>query len=138
MGIWLAGIFFTTYFIYFIISLSSKRRLIRTVKNNLLISDEEIATKLNRSIDDIRKIMFSLSKNQKRKKWLIAFLNKRYIFLNENAVSLFNQLYNKGYNEKQIFENLQTKMSIRSRAEVKAIVATLVNHKRLHQSQERI
>ena len=136
-GIWSAGIFLLVYFIFFSISVSSKKRLIKTIRSNLLISDEEIAKKLKRSVDDIRKTMFSLSRNQKHKKWLIAYLNNRYIFLNEEAVELFNQLYSRGYNEKQIFENLQRRMTIRSRAEVKAIETTLATNKRLNNKVER-
>ena len=135
IGIWSAGIFLLLYFIYFSISVSSKKRLIKTIRDNLLISDEEIAKKLKRSVEDIRKTMFSLSRNQKHKKWLIAYLNNRYIFLNEEAVELFNQLYSRGYNEKQIFENLQRRMTIRSRAEVKAIETTLATHKRLNNKE---
>ncbi|MFX0009249.1 MAG: hypothetical protein ACFE9R_02950 [Candidatus Hermodarchaeota archaeon] len=136
-GIWSAGIFLFGYFIFFSISVSSKKRLIKTIRGNLLISDEEIAKKLKRSVEDIRKTMFSLSRNQKHKKWLIAYLNNRYIFLNEEAVELFNQLYSRGYNEKQIFENLQRRMTIRSRAEVKAIETTLATNKRLNNKVER-
>ncbi len=137
LGIWFAGSFFAIYFIVFLITLSSKRRLLRIIRDYLIISDEEIGNKLQRPLEEIRKIMFSLSKNQKNKKWLIAYLNKRYIFLNEHAVNFFMQLYEKGYNEKQIFESLQQKMRIRSRAEVKAIESTLVSQKRLHTSKER-
>jgi len=104
---------------------------LRRIQTDLLISDSEIANKLNRSLDEIRNTLFSLSKNQKKKKWLIVYLNKRYIFLNEQAVKDFELLYYKGYNEKKLFENLQHKMRIRSRAEVKAIVTTLMNQNRL-------
>jgi hypothetical protein len=131
LGIWLAGFFFFIYFISYLISLSSKRRLLRRIQSYLIISDSEIANKLNRSLDEIRNVLFSLSKNQKKKKWLIVYLNRRYIFLNEQAVKHFELLYYKGYNEKKIFENLQHKMRIRSRAEVKAIVSTLTNQHRL-------
>ena len=96
-----------------------------------IISDKDVAKKLERRIEDIRKILSSLSKNQKNKKWLIVFLNKRYIFLNENGVDSFKQLYKQGYSEKIILENLQQVMKIRSRAEVKPIGVTLANHNRL-------
>jgi len=86
---------------------------------------------LERPLEDIRNILFSLSKNQKHKKWLIVFLNKRYIFLNEGAVKSFKQLYHMGYNEKKILEQLQRNTRIKSRAEVKAIELTLANQKRL-------
>ena len=97
-----------------------------------IISDKDVAKKLERRIEDIRKILSSLSKNQKKKKWLIVFLHKRYIFLNENGVERFKQLYKQGFNEKLILENLQQEMKIRSRAEVKAIQITLATHNRLN------
>ena len=131
LGIWFSGFFFLAYFLSYLVSLSSKRRLLRTIQEYLIISDSEIASKLKRPLEDVRGILFSLSKNQKKKKWLIVFLNKRYIFLNEHAVKHFELLYYKGYNEKKIFENLQQKMRIRSRAEVKAIVTTLATQNRL-------
>ncbi len=131
LAIGLAGLFFIIYLVYYLITLSFKRRLLRLVQEYSIISDIEIADKLRKPIDDIRKKLSSLSKNQKKKKWLIVFLNKRYIFLNENGVENFTQLYEQGYNEKKILENLQQKMNIKSRAEVKAIEITLANHNRL-------
>ena len=97
-----------------------------------IISDKDVAKKLERRIEDIRKILSSLSKNKKKKKWLIVLLNRRYIFLNENGVESFKQLYKQGYSEKIILENLQQEMKIRSRAEVKAIEITLATHNRLN------
>jgi hypothetical protein len=131
IGIWLSGFFFVGYLISYLISISSKRRLLRSIRDHLIISDSEIANKLKRPVEDIRNTLFSLSKNQKKKDWLIVFLNKRYLFLNEQAVKHFELLYYKGYNEKKIFESLQQKMRIKSRAEVKAIVSTLTNQNRL-------
>ena len=97
-----------------------------------IINDKEISNKLERSIEDVRNVLFSLSKNQKNRKWLIVFLNNRYIFLNEQAVENFKQLYRMGYNEKKILENLQRNTRIKSRAEVKAIELTLANQNRLN------
>ena len=131
LGLWLSGFLFLAYFLSYLISHSSKRRLLRSIRDYLIISDVEIAKKLNRPIEDIRSILFSLSKNQRKKNWLIVYLNKRYLFLNEQAVKHFELLYYKGYNEKKIFESLQHKMRIKSRAEVKAIVSTMTNQNRL-------
>ena len=131
-GIWLTGFFFIIYLVSYLITLSSKRKLLRLMQAYSIISDKEIADKLEHPLDDIRKILSSLSKNQKNKKWLIVFLNKRYIFLNENGVESFKQLYKRGYSEKIIQENLQQEMKIRSRAEIKAIETTLANHNRLN------
>jgi len=130
-GIYLASILFVVCLIPFLISLSSKKRLLKLIREYPIISDKEISNKLKRPLEDIRSILFSLSKNQKKKKWLIVFLNTRYIFLNEDAVENFKQLYNMGYNEKKILEHLQRNTRIKSRAEVKAIELTLVNQKRL-------
>lgn len=101
------------------------------MQDYLIIYDKEVAEKLQRPLDDIRKAMSSLSKHQKKKKWLIVFLNNRYIFLNEKGVENFKQLYNRGFNEKKILENLQQEMKIKSRAEINAIITTLINHERL-------
>jgi len=130
-GIYLASILFVVCLIPFLISLSSKKRLLKLIREYPIISDKEISNKLKRPLEDIRSILFSLSKNQKKKKWLIVFLNTRYIFLNEDAVDNFKQLHNMGYNEKKILEHLQRNTRIKSRAEVKAIELTLLNQKRL-------
>ncbi|NVM46401.1 MAG: hypothetical protein HWN79_15940 [Candidatus Lokiarchaeota archaeon] len=131
VGIYLASIVFVVYLVSFLISLSSKRRLLKIIREYPIISDKEISNKLERPLDDVRNILFSLSKNQKKKKWLIIFLNTRYIFVNERAVENYKQLYYMGYNEKKILEHLQRITRIKSRAEVKAIELTLTNQKRL-------
>ena len=91
-----------------------------------------IADKLDHSIEYIRNMLSSLSSNQKRKKWLIINLNKRYVFFNEQAVEIFKDLYRRGYNDKKILENMQQEMRIRSRSEIKAIETTLTNQNRLN------
>ncbi|MBY8987541.1 MAG: hypothetical protein KGD61_03725 [Candidatus Lokiarchaeota archaeon] len=131
LGLILASLVFGVYLVSYLISLSSKRKLLRLIREYPIISDKEISNILKRPLDDIRNIMFMLSKNQKKRKWLIIFLNKRYIFLNEQAVENFKQLYHMGYNEKKILENLQRNTRIKSRAEVKAIELTLANQQRL-------
>ncbi|TFF97823.1 MAG: hypothetical protein EU547_03240 [Promethearchaeota archaeon] len=131
LGIIFSGVSFLAFLVSYLVSHSSKRRLLRRIGDYSIITDKEIATKFNLPLDDIKNILFSLSKNQKKKKWLIVFLNNRYIFLNEQAVKNFELLYYKGYNEKKIFESLQNKMRIKSRAEVKAIVTTMTNENRL-------
>ncbi|MFW9818954.1 MAG: hypothetical protein ACFFE5_05040 [Candidatus Thorarchaeota archaeon] len=132
LAICLAGFFFLAYLFSYLITLSSKKKILALMQEYPLVNDTEISEKLNRPVEDIRRILSSLSKNQKKKKWLIVFLNKRYIFLNENGVENFKQAYSLGYNEKKILEILQPKMNIRSRAEVKAIETTLTNNNRLN------
>jgi hypothetical protein len=131
MGVTLAGIFCVVYFITYVISLSSKRRLLKIIREYPIINDKEISKLLQRPLEDIRNTLFSLSKNQKNRKWLVVFLNNRYIFLNEKAVQNYKQLYHMGFNEKKILENLQRHTRIRSRAEVKAIELTLASQNRL-------
>ncbi len=131
-GIYLGSFAFVIYLISFLVSLSSKKRMLKLIQACTVISDKEISKKLERPLEDIRSNLFSLSKNQKKKKWLIIFLNNRYIFLNEQAVENFRELHQMGYNEKKILENLRRSTRIKSRAEVKAIEITLANQKRLN------
>jgi len=128
----MAGVILLVYVGSFILTLSFKRRLLRRLQEYSTISDIEIADKLDYSIEYIRNMLSSLSRNQKRKKWLIVNLNRRYVFFNEHAVEIFKDLYRRGYNEKKILENMQLEMRIRSRAEVKAIEDTLANQNRLN------
>jgi hypothetical protein len=132
LAIWLTGSFFIIYLVFYLITHTLKRRVLRSIGEYSMISDKEIANMLERPLEDIRKVLSSLSKNQNNKKWLIVFLNKRYIFLNENGVENFKNLYKQGYNEKKILESLQQIMNIKTRAEVKAIEITLANHDRLN------
>jgi hypothetical protein len=131
LGLILASFFFLTYFITYLASISSKRRLLKIIREYPLISDAEISHLLARPLEDIRNKLFSLAKNQKNKKWLVVFLNNRYIFLNEKTVKNYKELYHMGYNEKKILEHLQRHTRIRSRAEVKAIELTLASQSRL-------
>ena len=132
VGIFLAGLLLVVYLFSLLISLSSKRRVLKIIQKYSSISDKEISNKLERPLDDVRNILSSLSKNQKKKKWLIVFLSNRYIFLNESAVENFKQLHHMGYNEKKKLEHLQRNTRIKSRAEVKAIEIALTNQNRLN------
>lgn len=135
IAIIIASIFFLIYLISYSINSSSKRRLLGLIDSYLIISDNEIADKLQRPIEEIRKILSRISKNQKNKKWLVIFLNNRYIFLNEKGVENFIQFYEQGFNEKKILESLQNVMRITSRAEVRAILNTLSDLNRLNYSK---
>ena len=132
LAIWLTGSFFIIYLALYLTTHTLKRRILKSIQEYSIISDKEIADMLERPLEDVRKVLSSLSKNQNKKKWLIVFLNKRYIFLNENGVENFKNLYRQGYSEKKILEDLQQIMNIKTRAEVKAIELTLANHDRLN------
>jgi MFS superfamily sulfate permease-like transporter len=127
-------IFFLIYLISYSINLSSKKRLLRLIENNLIISDQEIADKIQSPLDEVRKTLSRLAKNQKKKEWLVVFLNNRYIFLNEEGVEKFKHYYEQGFNEKNILESLKNEMNINSRAEVRAIQVTLTDLNRLNYS----
>jgi hypothetical protein len=135
IAIVLACSFFVVYFISYSINLSSKRRILSLIDSFLIISDTEIADKFQRPLNEVRKALSRLSKSQKNKKWLVAFLNERFIFLNEEGVEKFKESYEQGYNEKKILEQLQPIMNINSRAEVRAIQDTLTSHDRLNYSK---
>jgi hypothetical protein len=100
------------------------------------ITDMIIAKKLKKSVKKVRKKLFLLSKNQKRKNWLIVFLDKVYIFYNEKIIQNFKDLYNKGLGEKEILEALKNHFDINTRAEIKIIEKTLFKHKRLDKREE--
>lgn len=134
LALWLAAIIFVTYTSIFFTTVSSKKKLLKSLQGHMLISDTDIAKKLKRNLNDIQRELYALAKNQKKKKWLIVYLNKRYIFLNMQAVELFIRLFSRGFNEKEIFENLRPRMKIKSRAEVKAIQTALANQNRLVRS----
>ena len=131
IGIWVAAGLLATFILYYVPSLSFKKRLARFMKKYNMIEDKTIAQNLTRPLEEIRETMRKLSIHQKRNKWLITFLNDRYIFYHKITIKEFNELYYKGYNEKRIFETLKPKINIRTRAEIKAIEDTLIHHKRL-------
>ncbi|MFX1394097.1 MAG: hypothetical protein ACFFAH_11030 [Promethearchaeota archaeon] len=95
------------------------------------IEDKSIAQDLKRPLDEIKEVMQKLFKSQKKNKWLIVFLSNRYIFYREDTIRKFEELYNRGFNEKRIFDDLKRNVNIRTRAEIKAIIDTLINFNRL-------
>ena len=131
IGIWIAVSLLVVFIVYYVPSLSFKRRLTHFMKKYHMIEDKTISQNLTRPLEEIRETMQKLSIHQKRNKWLIVFLNNRYIFYHKNVIGEFEELYYNGYNEKRIFENLKSKINIRTRAEVKAIKDTLTHQKRL-------
>jgi hypothetical protein len=106
-------------------------------KNNKIV-DVLIAKRLSRPIDEVREKMFVLSRNQKKKNWLIVFLDNRYIFYGKDVIHQFKDLYNRGFGEKEILENLNRSLEINTRAEIKTIEETLINQKRLDKREKLI
>ena len=94
------------------------------------IEDELIARKFKKPLQKIQDEMFELSQKQEKKEWLIAFLNKQYIFYHEKTIAKFEEVYNKGFSEKEILDNLKD-YKVTTRAEIKAIKDSLVKLNRL-------
>ncbi|MFX0027117.1 MAG: hypothetical protein ACFE8M_11955 [Candidatus Hermodarchaeota archaeon] len=138
IGLLLSAILLTGFIISYIPSLSSKRRLIKFLNQYDKIEDKFIAKKLDRSVSKIRSQMHNLSKRQKHKKWLIVFLNKRYIYYSQDTIEKFLYLYENGYHEKKILENMKKKSDLKTRAEIKAIEDALSSNKRLIDNNKKI
>ena len=98
------------------------------------IEDELIARKFEKPIKKIRDEMFELSQNQEKKKWLIVFLNKQYIRYHQDTIEAFKEIYNEGYSEKEMLDNLQD-YKIITRLEIKTIQDTLVKLDRLSERE---
>ncbi len=98
------------------------------------IEDKIVARKLKRSLPKIQEKMHNLSKKQDKKNWLIIFMNRHYIFYNEETVEKFREYYIKGLGEKEILEKLK-KSDIKIRAEIKAIEETLIENSRLEERE---
>lgn len=131
-AIWLTIIFIILFTLSYIPSVSFKNKLLNYMKEYPLITDAEISKRLMRPLEKIREEMFMLFKRQKGKKWLIIFLNKRYIFYNAYTIKKFKRLFDKGFGEKQILENLKKEINIKTRAEIKAIEDALITLRRLN------
>ncbi|MHA2398776.1 MAG: hypothetical protein ACXADU_07785 [Promethearchaeota archaeon] len=107
-----------------------RNKLFKFMKGYYKIEDELIAKKFKKPISKIREKMFELSQAQEKRKWLIVFLNKQYIYYHEETIQAFKDAYNKGYSEKEILDALND-YKITTRAEIKLIKDTLVKLIRL-------
>ena len=119
------------FMISYIPSLSFKKRLIKLMNKYRKIEDLAVSRNIRRPLPFIQNYMYKLSKRQKRKKWLIVYLNKRYIFYNKNTIQEFVKLYGYGFHEKEILNNLRANVNLKTRAEIKAIRDTLAKNKRI-------
>jgi hypothetical protein len=133
-AIWMAGITLGLFLLSYIPKLFFKNRLHKFMKNYYKIEDELIARKFNKSVRKIRDDMFELSQNQEKRKWLVIFLNKQYIFYHQETIQSFKDAYNKGYTEKEILDNLKD-YKVTTRAEIKAIKETLIKLERLSERE---
>jgi len=130
-AILLTSIFIIGFILSYIPSISFKKRLIRLMNQYDKIEDLTVSRKVSREVTIIQAYMYKLSKRQKHKKWLIVYLNKRYIFYGQKTVQEFIKLYGYGLHEKKILEALKRNINLKTRAEVKAIENTLTENKRI-------
>jgi hypothetical protein len=134
VAIWMSGITLVLFILSYIPSLFFRKKLNNFMKGFYKIEDELIARKLDKPLQKIQDDLFELTQNQEKKKWLIAFLNKQYVFYHEETIQKFKEVYNKGYTEKEILDNLKD-YKITTRAEIKVIKETLIKLDRLSEPE---
>jgi hypothetical protein len=120
------------YLASFIPNLFFSNRFTRYVKKFHSIEDKNLVKKFNKPLRKIQEKLFELSQKQKKKDWVIIYLNKQYIIYNEEIIEKFKELYNNGFGEKEILETLQS-YGIKTRAEIKAITDTLIKYDKLEE-----
>ena len=111
-------------------SLKFNRKLLKLMKNYYRIDDKTIARKMGSPLQKIREKMFNLLQKQAKKSWLIVFINKQYFFYHQQTIDRFEELYNKGYGDKELLEELN-EFELESKAEIKFIIETLLKHERI-------
>ncbi|MFX1502361.1 MAG: hypothetical protein ACFFDH_15480 [Promethearchaeota archaeon] len=133
-AIWMSGITLALFLLSYVPRLFFKRRFSKFMKKFYKLEDELIARKFKKPLQKIQNEMFKLSQKQDKKNWLITFLNKQYIFYHEKTIKKFEELYNKGYSEKEILDNLK-EFKVNTRAEIKAIKENLIKLERLNERE---
>lgn len=130
----MSGITLILFILSFIPELFFHKKLRKFLNKFYKVEDELIAKKFNRPLKKIRDELFNLSQKQGNKGWLITFLNKQYIFYHEKTIEKYIDVYNKGFTEKEILDNLKD-FKITTRAEVKSIKETLIKLNRLRERE---
>jgi len=134
IALWMTGITLVLFLLSFIPGLLFKNKLNKFLNKYSKIEDEIIARKFNKNISKVREELFELSQNQMKKKYLIVFLNKQYIYYHRETIETFKDGYNKGLNEKEILDKLK-EFKLNTRAEVKVIKETLIKLDRLSERE---
>lgn len=134
VAIWMSGITLGLFLISYIPNLFFKRKLNIFLKKFYKIEDELISRKFNKPLKKIQDVLFGLSQNQEKKKSLIVYLNKQYVFYHEETIQKFKDVYNKGFTEKEILDNLKD-YKITTKAEIKIIKDNLVRLNRLDERE---
>jgi len=133
-AIWMSGITLVLFLLSYIPNLLFKRKLNKFLKKFYKLEDELIARKFKKPLQKIQDKMFELSQKQEKKKWLIAYINKQYIFYHEKTIQKFEEVYKKGYSEKEILDNLKD-YKVNTRVEIKIIKDILIKLNRLSERE---
>ncbi|MHA1291189.1 MAG: hypothetical protein ACTSQJ_00815 [Promethearchaeota archaeon] len=129
-AIWITAITIGLFLLTYVKPVIFKHKIVKKMKEYYMIEDDTVADLLKKPLREVREVIFKIYQKQKRKKYLIVFLNKHYIFYHQDTIEKYIELYNKGLNEKEILEKLYDN-DLRTRAEVKAIKDALIKHFRL-------
>ncbi len=130
----MTGITLVLFVLSYVPRMFFKNKLHKFMKKFYKIEDELIAKKFKKPLQKIQDEMFKVSQNQQKKKWLIIFLNKQYVFYHQETIQAYEKFYNKGYSEKEILDNLND-YKISTRAEIKTIKEYLVKLDRLSERE---
>ena len=133
ISIFAGTIFAVGLIAYYLITSNFKYTLINFMNNYQIIEDSQIAEEMAFPIEDIRKYMRIIATKQKNHQWIVVCLKSRCVFYNLNLIDEFIDLYNAGFNEKNIFNTLIQKFPIKSRAEIKAIENVLIEQGKLEE-----
>ena len=134
IAIWMTVITLVLFLMSYIPPFFFKNKLYKFMKKYPKIDDINISKRLEKSLEKIQDQMYKLSQNQEKKKWLIVFLDKHYIFYNQEIIQKFKENYNKGLSEKEILDNLKD-YKIETRSEIKNITTALIKVNRLNERE---
>jgi len=118
---------------YYLVTSNFKYTLINFMNNYQVIEDRQIAEEMSVPLEDVRKYMRIIATKQKNNQGIVVCLKTRCIFYNLNLIEDFIDLYNTGFNEKNILNSLIQKYSIKSRAEIKGIEDALIEQERIEE-----
>lgn len=138
LAIWIGFIFIIIVFASYFPSLSFKNRLVKYMKKHKTIDDRSLADKFKRPVEEVQEQMENLTKKYNKTGGIISSLDNRCVYYNKEVVGKIIELYNRGMNEKRIFEKLKKDIQIRTRAEIKAIEDILINQKRIKKRSNRV
>ncbi len=134
VAIWMLGITLILFLLSYVPRILFKRKLKSFLNRYYKIEDELIARKFKKPLQKIQDEMFELSQQQEKRNWLIVFLNKQYVFYHDKTISKFKEVYNKGFTEKEILDNLKD-YKVTTRLEIKVIKENLVKLNRLSERE---